>query len=275
MKKAVPLFVLFLLSRNLHAQPNCEIYKADEKCYNACQEAMRAIRYEQGSHQSQEHFDKSIEQCPTFAYSYMEKAVPYLKRGLFVEWKAMIDKAVELAPEEYLGYRGWCRLQFLRDYEGAINDIEKLKSLVNYDIGYCQTGDYHLNIALALCYKELGDFTKARELFLEQLSSKNYSEGLYDYYHFGVLEYEAGNYEKAIIYFDKQLEANDYLGETYYFKALTNKQLNQNEQYFQNLKNAENYYRNGKIRTDTYTETVDKIYLSDILEEINEAVNKG
>ena len=269
MKKGITFFVLFLLSWNLYAPPNCEIYKNDDDCYKSCKEAMMAIRYGQGSYLSQQHFDKSIELCSTFAYSYMEKAVPYLKRGLFVEWKEMIDKAVELAPEEYLGYRGWCRLQFLRDYEGAIKDIEKLKSLVNFDIGYCQTGDYHLNIALALCYKELGDLAKARTLILEQLSSENYSEGLYDYYHLGVLEYEAANYEEAIIHFDKQIEVNDYLGETYYFKALANKRLNQNEQYFQNLKKAESYYQNGKNRTDTYTETVDKIYLSDILEEMN------
>jgi len=69
--------------------------------------------------------------------------------------KKMIDKAVELDPEKYLGYRGWCRLQFLRDYKGAIKDIEELKSLVSYDIGACQTGDYHLNIVLTLCYQKL------------------------------------------------------------------------------------------------------------------------
>jgi tetratricopeptide (TPR) repeat protein len=205
----------------------------------------------------------------------MEKAVPFLKRGQFIEWKEMIDKAVELSPEEYLGYRGWCRLQFLRDYEGAIRDIEKLKSLANYDIGYCQTGDYHLNIALALCYKMKGDFEKARELIIHHLNSENYSEGLYDYYHFGVLEYETGNFEEAIKYFDKQIEVNDYLGETYFYKALTHKELNQFELYSQNLKKAENYYRKGKIRTDTYTETIDKIYLIDILEEKNTVANKG
>jgi tetratricopeptide (TPR) repeat protein len=203
----------------------------------------------------------------------MEKAIPYLKRGLFVQWKELIDKAVEFAPEEYLGYRGWCRLQFLRDYEGAIEDIEKLKSLVNYDIGYCQTGDYHLNIALALCYKELGRLLEARELILEQLRAENYSEGLYDYYHLGVLEYEAENFEEAIVYFEQQVKLNDYLGETYYFMALAYKQLDEEEEYVQKLKKAEVYYRNGKYRTDTYTETIDKIYLSDILDELGALAN--
>ena len=128
MKKGVTLFVLFLLSWKLYAPPNCEIYKKNISCYKSCSQAMKAIRYSQGSYKSQQHFKKSIDMCPTFSYSYMEKAVPYLKRGLFIEWKKMIDTAVELSPKEYLGYRGWCRLQFLRDYEGAIKDIEELKS---------------------------------------------------------------------------------------------------------------------------------------------------
>lgn len=260
--------MMLLWSSNLLAPPNCEVFKADAACYEACREAMMAIRYPQGSYKSQRHFDQSLELCPDFAYSYMEKAVPFLKRGLFIEWKAMIDKAVELAPTEYLGYRGWCRLQFLRDYEGAIKDIERLKSLVSYDIGYCQTGDYHLDIVLALCYKHLGDYEKARQLFLEHTSAENYSEGYFDFYHFGVLEFETGHYEKALEYWDRQIEISDYLAETYYFKALAYKALNQPKEYTTNLEKALNYYQAGNIRMDTYTEPMDKIYLLDIQEEM-------
>ncbi len=267
MKKRISLFILSLFSLNLFAPPNCKLYENDEKCLESCKYAMKAIRYRQGSYQSQKYFNKSIESCPTFAYSYKEKAVPYLKRGLFTEWKKLIDKAVELEPKEYLGYRGWCKIQFLRDYKGAIKDIEKLKSLVNYDIGYCQTGDYHLNIALALCYKQIGNYDKAKQLFLDQLSIEKYSQDLYDYYHLGVLEYEARNYEEAIKYFNKQLKVNDNLAETYYFIALAYKKMNQLKLAKQHLEKAENYYRNNLVRTDTYTETIDKVYLTDILEE--------
>lgn len=269
MKKIITLIALFLFSLNLYAPPNCEIYKADDNCYKSCKEAMKAIKYRQGSYKSQKHFKQSIASCPNVAYPYMEKAVPYLKRGLFIEWKAMIDKAVELSPEEYLGYRGWCRLQFLRDYEGAIQDIETLKSLVNYDIGYCQTGDYHLNVALALCYKEIGNLEHAREIFLQYINSEDYSDGLYDYYHLGVLEFEDGNFRAAINYLDQQIKTNDYLGETYYYKALAHHKLNQLDLYTQNLEKAENYYRKGRIRTDIYTEMIDQVYLIDILKEKN------
>ncbi|MEN0003410.1 MAG: hypothetical protein AAF798_04680 [Bacteroidota bacterium] len=269
MKKKILLLVLVFASWHLYAPPNCEIYKSNTTCYQSCQQAMKAIRYRQGSHQSQRRFEKSIALCPDFAYSYMEKAVPYLKRGLFIEWKAMIDKAVELSPKEYLGYRGWCRLQFLRDYQGAINDIQQLQSLVHYDIGYGQTGDYHLNFALALSYKGLGQLEQARQLMLQHLQSDNYTEGLYDYYHLGVVEYELGNFDQALHYLNRQVEVNDYMSDTYYYMALCNKQLNQREQYAAHLEKAEVYYRSGKTITDNYTEAFDKIYLTDILNEKN------
>ncbi|MCB0546927.1 MAG: tetratricopeptide repeat protein [Phaeodactylibacter sp.] len=268
MKKYALLCLFALATLQLYAPPNCEIYKTDKACYQSCQEAMMAIRYRQGSFQSQQHFDRSIELCPDFAYSYMEKAVPFLKRGAFIQWKKLIDKAVELDPKEYLGYRGWCRLQFLRDYEGAISDIERLKALVDYDIGFCQTGDYHLNIALALCYKELGQLDKARSLFEEYLQAEGAYVGLYDFYHLGVLEYETGNYQTAIEHLTRQIRENDYLGETYYFLALAHKALGNEQEYLSHLKTAKVYYETGKFRTDTYTETIDKIYLTDILEEL-------
>ena len=268
-KKLFTVLSLLFISFHLFAPPNCEIYKNDENCYQSCHEAMAAISYRQGSFHSQQYFDQSIESCPNFAYSYQQKAVPFLKRGKFIEWKKLIDMAVELAPEEYLGYRGWCRLQFLRDYEGAVSDIEQLKSMVDYDIRHCQTGDYHLNIALALCYKEIGEVDKARMLFEEHINAPNSEAGLYDYYHWGVLEYEQGNYEVTLKYLEKQVEINDYLGEAYYFMAMAYKELKEFEEYDLNLEKAEAYYRKGKMRTDTYTETMDKVYLIDIIEEKN------
>jgi tetratricopeptide (TPR) repeat protein len=269
MKRAVAIFTICLFGLTLYAPPNCELYNVNSKSYESCQEALIATRFEQGSYESQQHFERSIELNPRFAYSYMQKSIPYLKRGLFIEWKKYIDIAVELSPEEYLGYRGWCRLQFLRDYRGAIADIEKLKSLVSYDIGYCQTGDYHLNIALALCYKEIGELKKAKLLFLEHTNSDYYSPGPYDFYHFGIIEYNDGNFEKALEYLQRQIQFNDYLGETYYYLAMAYKNIGNSNAYNQNLQKAEEYYKNGKFRVETYTEPIDKVYLIDILEESN------
>ena len=270
MKYLIVILLNFISFQTLFSQPNCEVYKSDETCYNSCQTAWQAIRYGQGSYQSQALFDQSIEECPTFAYSYMEKAVPFLKRGLFIEWKKLIDKAVDLSPKEYLGYRGWCRLQFLRDYEGCIEDIEELKRISKYDIGYCQTGEYHLDIVLALCYKEIGQLEKAKELFYAKVNTKDYSNDLHNYYHLGRIEYELKNYEIAKELFEKQIENNE-LAEPWYYLALTNKKLNQIEDYRKNLDKAEQLYRQGRSMFDNYAEPIDKIFLNDIINEKSKA----
>lgn len=268
MRTLSQIILPILLCSTLFAQPNCELWKGDKACYQGCQTAMKAIRYSQGSHQSQSLFDKSIRQCPTFAYSYMEKGVPFLKRGQFVEWKRLIDKAVELSPSEYLGYRGWCRLQFLRDYKGAIRDIEELKRITNNNIGYCQTGDYHLEIVLAICYKEIGQLEKAKRLFEMHMSAEKYSPDLYDYYHFGRLEYDLGNFESARSLLKHQIEING-IAEPYFYLALVNKQLGLKKEYEANLKKAEEFYKDGRTIFDNYTEPIDKIYLQDIVDEMD------
>lgn len=122
------IFLFLGISTAVYAQLNCNVYKEDKACYEACTIAVEAGNY-QGYKQSQQGFDKAITLCPALSYAWFEKSVPYLKRGLFVEWRKLIDKAVELDPLQHLGYRGWCRYQFLRDYKGAIEDLEKLDQL--------------------------------------------------------------------------------------------------------------------------------------------------
>ncbi len=266
MKRFLIILIAIASATITFSQPNCELLKSDAICYQACKTAMKAIRYKQGSFESQELFDKSIEQCPSIAYAYQQKSIPYLKRGQFVAWKQLIDKAVDISPTEYLGYRGWCRLQFLRDYKGAIADIEQLKELTNYDIGYCQTADYHLEIALALCYKEIGELNTAKELFENKMNSKNYSPDLYNDYHYGVIEFEMTNYKNAIEVFNQQIKNNE-IAESYFYLALTYKKLKQIKAYQHNLNKAEELYRLGRSMYDNYTEAIDKIYLEDILDE--------
>lgn len=253
------------LSVTLLAQPNCEVYRADEDCYDACQLTLMAIRFPQGSAQSQSLFDQSIDRCNTVAYAHMEKAVPFLKRGLFGQWKQQIDRAVALDPVGYLGYRGWCRLQFLKDYRGCIDDLDRLDDLTENNIGYSQNGDYHLEIVRALCYKQLGQLDTARALLFRRLNADNYVRDLYDYYHLGVLEYEAGNYPEAIEHLSQQLTINDYMAGTYYYLALAHRALGNKAEYQDNLNRAEAHYRAGKVRTDAYADPIDKVYLVDIL----------
>lgn len=265
------LFILIIIiSSSTHAQYNCNVFKFDnnQPCYDACVLATKAEAY-QGSKASQQQFDKALELCPTFDWAWFEKSVPYLKRGDFITWKKLIDKAVELNPTGHLGYRAWCKYQFIRDYHGAIRDFEKLDSLISYDIGYSINGDYQLNVAKALCYKGIGEKNKAIKIIEDQLAQQGYTPMIYDYLHLGVLKMEVGDTNGAIEYLNKSIAFNDYLAEPYYYLGLIYKEQNLMKEFRQNMEKAKAYYLKGYKRFDSYTHPMDKVYLAEIEKEIS------
>lgn len=258
------LFLYLLTSSAAVAQPNCLIYDAKDPCREACEKAVQAAELPQGSRSSQVLFDESIALCPTLDYAYAEKSVPYLKRGEFITWKKLMDKAVELNPDFHLGYRGWCRYQFLRDYAGAIDDLERLTTLRGWNLGYSSNGNYHLAIALALCYKAIGAPEKAIELIQTTLARKEYSVGIFDYLHLGVLKLEQQDLEGAVQAFNLQIQNNQYVAETYYYLAMAYEAQGNSDLVQQNLVRAKQYYQQGYRLFDPYTHPMDNVYLSQI-----------
>jgi tetratricopeptide (TPR) repeat protein len=258
------------ITAHLTAQVNCNVYKynGDEACYKACVAYNKGEQLAQGSRESQVLFDEAIKHCPNFDYAWMEKSVPYLKNGDFVNWKKLIDEAVRLNPSGHLGYRGWCRFQFLRDYKGAIRDIELLDSIRQYDIGYSVNGDYHLKIALALCYKMIGQKEKAIGIIERQLAVPDYSVLPFDYLHLGVLKLETGDIVGAIATLQKQIEFNDYLAETYYYLSQCYERKADIKESLSLMEKAKTFYLKKYRRQDPYTHPIDKIYLSDIEEKL-------
>ncbi|WP_177765852.1 tetratricopeptide repeat protein [Flavobacterium sp. I3-2] len=115
-----------------------------------------------------------------------------------VNYKGETDRfrILEMDEKGNLGYRGWCRHQFFRDYKGAIEDFENLEKLFN-DIGYSQNGYYHLQIVKAICYSALNEKQKAIEIIKKQFEKENYQIGLFDYYQLGVCYYQLEDFENA------------------------------------------------------------------------------
>jgi tetratricopeptide (TPR) repeat protein len=262
------LFVIFIcIGFRGFAQPNCEAYKyyGEELKYKACKQAMKIRGHYQFSKAYQIALDKSIEIDSTFAYAYWAKSIAYLKSGDFITWKTLIDKAVEYDPKEYLGYRGWCRYQFFRDYKGAIEDIEKLDSIVDYDIAYSQNGIYHLNVAKGLCYKAIGEPEKAIRIIKNQIIRNEEEQfvGPYDYLHLGVLYLETNKLEEALDMFKKQSLENE-LAESHYYSALVFLKLNKQAEYKSSLEKAKQLYLEEKRMSDPYSNPMDKIYLETI-----------
>ena len=275
--KYLILLLLQFSFLSVFTQPNCNAFKfyGEALKHKACNKAMEIKGHYQFSKKYQTVLDKSIAIDSTFDYAYWAKSIAYLKSGDFVTWKKLIDKAVEYKPKEHLGYRGWCRFQFFRDYRGAIKDIEKLDSLVDYDIGHSQNGTYHLNIAKGLCYKATGEKEKAIEIIKNQIKLNEHEDfiGAYDYLHLGVLYLETKRFEKAIEMFKKQSQTYE-IAENQYYLAEACLKL---ENWIENiscLEKAKSLYIEQRKMTDPYTNPMDKIYLGNIESELKIAYNK-
>ena len=251
------------------AQPNCEAYKHYGQLtkHEACIKAEESGNYYQFTKEYQEILDSALEIDSTYAYAYQAKGYAYLKSGDFITWEKLMGKAVEYEPELHLGYRGWCRYQFFRDYNGAIKDIERLEQITKGDIGFGQNGDYHLKIAKALCYKAIGNKAKAIEIIENQLNLEDHFIGLFDYLHLGVLYLETNQLDKALAAFQIQ-EKENTLAENEFYRAVVYKKQNEKELFDKHLKKSYELYETGRHMFDPYTHQMDRIFLSDIEAEM-------
>lgn len=244
---------------------NCKafLYEKDTAQYEACLLAEKRNGHYQYSKAYQEALDESLRKCPRFSYGYLHKSVAYLKSGDFLTWKKLIDEAVKLNPRENLGYRAWCRFQFFRDYQGAIADLDQLRSIANFDVGYSAGGEYHLNVMEALCYKALHQQKKALALLQAHLQQTSTTVGNFDYLHLGVLYYEFKSYDAALEAFEKQAKQYD-IAENRYYTALVHCDKGEQQKCKEQLQMAKELYQKDRKMFDPYTEQMDKIYLDQI-----------
>jgi len=275
--KYIALIIASFICLSAYSQGvNCDaVYEKGTPCYEACKRLYGGSRGDrsdfQGAYESILNLDSILVMCPNFADAYYTKAIPYLKRGEFITWKKLIDKAVELDPVMYLGYRGGARFMFLRDYEGAIEDIENYKKKINWDIGHIYNGDYHLEVIRALSYRGIGNNTKAVDILEDYIKENTEDPGRFTYLHLGVIYLQSGNLPKAELTLLKQISDFDYYADTYYWLAKVYEAMGDKDRYLSNMKKAEDYYLQEKCLPglDSYMDYPDKIYLQQIREALN------
>ena len=264
-------YLLVFFTCNIVAQ-NCNAYKweGNLKKYEACKKQKEAYQFYQFSKKHQELLDEAIKIDSTYDNAYWAKSIAYLKSGDFLSWKPLIDKAVELNPKMHLGYRGWCRYQFFRDYKGAIADIEEFEKITNNEVGYCQNGNYHLLIAKAICYKAIREKDKAIEIIENYLIKNENESDLFNFYHLGVLYFEKGEYNKALKNFKEQ-EINNNISENQYYMSLCYKAKKEYDEYKKRITLAKTTYIDGYFMHDPYSQQYDKVYLSQIEKELEKS----
>jgi tetratricopeptide (TPR) repeat protein len=222
-----PIWVCLLTGycTSTFSQGNCLTYPEQSGERIACELSYRAIAYRQGSKASQLLFDAAIDIGPNYAWAYYEKSVPYFKRGLLHEGVQLLNKAIALAPLDYLCYRAyWYYSQ--RSYTACISDLERYYITLNGPIKFTPGGDMEMSMLLGLTYAQTNNLEKGIETVLNGINSyesDTYLIGPYDYHVLGILYFKNGQYVEAANAFKEQILRNENFADSYYYLGLVRK----------------------------------------------------
>lgn len=143
-----------------------------------------------------------------------EIALSYHQKEDYDNAKIIYEKILEISPNnpDALHLLGVIAYQ-KKDYKDAINKIEKALKFKTSDAGYY--------VNLALCYDKNGDETTAKKYF-EIALEKDASHIKADTAHFflGVYHSNEKEFDEAFKHYEKALEINKELYDTYFNRAL-------------------------------------------------------
>jgi len=215
----------------------------------------------QGFSLSQSMFEILKFQDPSNDRIYFEQSVPFNKRGYYNKGFQLLDKAVEIDPKMHLGYRGYMKLRFLRDFKGALEDFNRLDSLTPNVIDTPWGED--IDFLRGEAYFGLEKYEKSIVHF--KRSIENQGEGWADiqvFVYTGLSEYELGNFEKAKKQFEKALNQSKYTVEAHLGLAKVYKEKGDLEKSESHLDKAQKYF--SYKRNDPYNEYLNEVYKNDI-----------
>lgn len=220
-----------------------------------------------------EIIEESIKKMENFSASqYHLVSIQNTKNGNYNKAIEYLDKASELNPKEVDGYYGWLLLYYYRDYEKALIHLNKYDDFTPKFIDY--VGDDNILYAKALCYKQLGQFSKALDLFNEAIESelKEHDESWIShqlYFQKARTLHLLGYHKEAIEYYDKTISLWDKSSESFYYKGLAQIEINEIGGY-ENIERALNLVRNGYKSSDSYVALFDEVYELQIEQKYNE-----
>ncbi len=164
--------------------------------------------------------DSAIKKFPSFAYLYQQRAMPLYKQDKDELGLPFLNKAATLNPKKYLDYAGFMKCIFSKNYNDAILDFKTY--LDKFGEGYVMDHTYYFYIGIS--HLQLNQFEKAKEN-LEKSIKQTQADGGDGWVHYldllylGIATMELGDYENAILHFNKALAAYDRFSDAKFYKG--------------------------------------------------------
>ncbi len=213
----------------------------------------------QGSYYSEFMFDRLLKSEPKNSKFWWESSVAYNKRGDFEEGMRRLNKVNSLNATDHLGYAGWIKYTKLKDYENALKDFHRLDKLSNV-VEY-PWGE-NIYFQMGICYQGLGDYDSAIVYYDKFIASEKNPNNIYPrmYTYRGKIEADRKNYSKALDFYNKTISLDKNIAEAYYYKAETYRLTNQKDSAKVNYNKSLGLIRNNYKNQDAYDEVFLEIY---------------
>lgn len=241
---------------------------ASEKRTLAEKRYKKAVFFTQGSTPFQNGIVESLEIDPTYPQAVYELSVADLKRGLPHKWLPQYNKAVKLDSVYRIPWRGYLYLWFYRDYKKAIADFNASDVLTpNFiDAPQGHSVDYWRGIA----YLGLKNYKKSNAFFEKHIAKETEEFGEYyvditAFLYNGISYFEAGDNQKALFNFNKQLKYSRNLSaDAKYYKAQIFKAEGKTKEALEIINDAISDFEKGYNNTRGYVETLRQLYPQDL-----------
>lgn len=175
--------------------------------------------------------DKGLKEDSTIAYLWEMKALPYWKTRKYDLAIKYCDKSVEYDRKRNLIRRGYQKLIFQKDYQGALIDLEQSEK----EFGNSYTSDHSVHLYMALCHLQLNEFEIAYQILNNEFIKTTKERGensihFLDNFYMGIINYELKNYQNAILYFDNSLNVYKNFSDAKFYKGICLLELKQTKE---------------------------------------------
>lgn len=263
----LPVWIFSCGSQNLPAQqgkaPAQEARQASTDIANLAQTAMEQGKYTYALNLC----DSALALHAGNAHGFWVRSVVHIKQGHYPEAFEALNRATELDPQGHLGYRGWIKLHYFRDLEGALHDFNAIIRIDSLD-GLERWGSY-LSRGV-VCHLKGDQEAAIRDL---QFYIKKTGEDWAEREAFEILArafFAAKRLNKAKQTCERGLKLYQKQPELWFLKGEINHSLGNGKEACHCWKQALNHAKAGYLQTWPYGRRLHQLNEPDIAAALNE-----